>query len=137
MGPRVLASVAACILLVACNGEEPREGGRVQGQDSLPAPGAVTGSVTGMPNPGSPGTPPMAAPPSTIESGDDFDEVGSVEGGFEGVEPFENDLAVQPRIDQGVPSAPMPRQTEQPTSVDPWAGQTAPIPSEPVEPIPR
>ena len=40
------------ILLVACGSDQASEDARAQGGDALPKPGAVNGSVTGMPDPG-------------------------------------------------------------------------------------
>lgn len=59
-----LVPLLACLVLAACSGDAdrapgPRPGG---GDDALPAPGAVSGSVTGMPDPGQ--APVAPAPPA-------------------------------------------------------------------------
>ncbi|HSD16464.1 MAG TPA: hypothetical protein VLC71_04275 [Thermomonas sp.] len=48
----ITAAMAACLLLGGC-GKDPAKGSSgAAGEDGLPQPDAVSGSVTGMPNPG-------------------------------------------------------------------------------------
>lgn len=62
----LLVALCSACLLAACGGDTPVSRKSVQGEDSLPTPGATSGSVTGMPNPGtaSPGPPPGDAIPT-------------------------------------------------------------------------
>lgn len=55
MRDRILLALLAFALLVSCGGDEAATSGETQGKENLPQPGAVSGSVTGMPNPGSAG----------------------------------------------------------------------------------
>lgn len=48
----LLAALCSACLLAACAGDTPESRASAQGEDSLPTPGATSGSVTGMPNPG-------------------------------------------------------------------------------------
>ncbi len=49
---RIFLPVLASALLAACGGDKAATSGHAQGDESLPQPGAVSGSVTGMPDPG-------------------------------------------------------------------------------------
>lgn len=55
MRNRLFLPLLASALLVACGGDKAQSGGRAAGDENLPKPGAVSGSVTGMPEPGSAG----------------------------------------------------------------------------------
>lgn len=52
MHKRLFLPLLASAMLAACAGESPESRASAQGEDSLPRPGASSGSVTGMPNPG-------------------------------------------------------------------------------------
>ena len=52
MRTSLLATLLASVLLVACGGDKTAGGKTASGEDALPKPDAVSGSVTGMPNPG-------------------------------------------------------------------------------------
>ena len=52
MRTSLLATLLASVLLVACGGDKTAGGKTASGEDALPKPVAVSGSVTGMPNPG-------------------------------------------------------------------------------------
>lgn len=52
---RFCLPLIASVLLVACGSDTATPGGRAQGEENLPKPHAVSGSVTGMPDPGSAG----------------------------------------------------------------------------------
>lgn len=52
MRTRLFLPLLASAMLAACAGESPENRATAQGEDSLPKPGASSGSVTGMPNPG-------------------------------------------------------------------------------------
>lgn len=66
---RSTAALALCLTLAACgNGDDaPRK--TASGEDALPMPGTVAGSVTGMPNPGEAVVVP-AAPEPVVDPGD-------------------------------------------------------------------
>lgn len=70
----IAAAMAACLLLGACGKDATTGPNRPAGEDGLPKPDAVSGSVTGMPNPGestpNPGQPVDAAPADDLESPD-------------------------------------------------------------------
>lgn len=68
MGQRLIALYFAASMLVACGGDKAAAHGSTQQDMALPKPGAVNGSVTGMPNPGIARTPPANAhSPTNIE----------------------------------------------------------------------
>lgn len=104
----IAAAMAACLLLAGC-GKDPAKGARgVVAEESLPHPDAVSGSVTGMPNPGpstpSPGQPVDVAPADVIETPD--------------IVPVDGELAVDPAaIPQGgTPELSQPGFTDTPPS---------------------
>ena len=69
MHPHRIALLFCCTLLVACGGDKAGTNAAT-GEDGLPKPAAASGSVTGMPNPGVPGTRPAAnaaQPADTVE----------------------------------------------------------------------
>ena len=69
MHPHRIALLLCCTLVVACGGDKAGTAGAA-GDDGLPKPAAASGSVTGMPNPGVPGTRPaarVAQPADTVE----------------------------------------------------------------------
>lgn len=57
----IAATLVACLLLAACGKDAAKGAGGADGEDALPKPDAVSGSVTGMPNPGE-STPAPAMP---------------------------------------------------------------------------
>lgn len=64
-----IALLLCCTLLMACGGDKAGSA-RAAGEDGLPKPAAASGSVTGMPNPGVPGTRPAgrtAQQPDIVE----------------------------------------------------------------------
>ena len=78
----IAAAMAACLLLAGC-GKDPAKGtSGAAGEDGLPKPDAVSGSVTGMPNPGAstpnPGQRVEAAPADVVEIPD---AIAPVDGG--------------------------------------------------------
>ena len=48
----ITAAMAACLLLAGCGKDAATGTSGATGEDGLPKPDAVSGSVTGMPNPG-------------------------------------------------------------------------------------
>ncbi len=58
MHQRPFAIISACLLLAACGGDKTASPAQQRGEESLPKPEVASGSVTGMPNPGSPSTQP-------------------------------------------------------------------------------
>ena len=56
------AALLSCLLLAACGNGDDAERKATAGAEALPAPGAVSGSVTGMPNPGEATVVPAATP---------------------------------------------------------------------------
>ena len=72
-----LASLCACLALAACSNDKTASLSQQPGEDNLPQPDATGGSVTGMPNPGTPSAlrPPADGMPADGEdpaaSGDD------------------------------------------------------------------
>ena len=72
MRTSLLATLLASVLLVACGGDKTAGGKTASGEDALPKPDAVSGSVTGMPNPGestpNPGQPVDLPPEDVVES---------------------------------------------------------------------
>lgn len=58
MRHRSLAILCACLMLAACGTDNSAATHQQPGDDVLPKPDAAGGSVTGMPNPGTPSAPP-------------------------------------------------------------------------------
>ena len=52
MRTSLFVPLIVCALLTACGGDDAAAGKNAAGEDALPKPGAVSGGVTGMPNPG-------------------------------------------------------------------------------------
>ena len=67
----ITAAMAACLLLAGCGKDEAPGASGATGEDGLPKPDAVSGSVTGMPNPGestpNPGQPVDLPPEDGLE----------------------------------------------------------------------
>ncbi len=63
----IAAAMGACLLVAGCGKDTARDASGPAGEEGLPKPDAVSGSVTGMPNPGkstpNPGQP-IEAPPA-------------------------------------------------------------------------
>ncbi len=74
-----LATFCACLMLAACGGDKTATATQQAGEESLPQPNAAGGSVTGMPNPGTPSVLPQPADDVAIDNEDpDFaTETGS------------------------------------------------------------
>lgn len=103
----IALAIAACLLLAGCGKDAAKGASGEGGEEGLPKPDAVSGSVTGMPNPG-PSTPQpgqrIAAPPADIiETAD-------------AIVPVEGEMPVDPAdIPQGgTPELPEPGFTETP-----------------------
>jgi hypothetical protein len=68
----LLAAATACLLLAACGKDTAKGASGVAGEEGLPKPDPVSGSVTGMPNPGQstpqPGQQVDAAPADDLET---------------------------------------------------------------------
>lgn len=84
-----LATLCACLLLAACGGDKTATGQAKPGEEGLPQPDAASGSVTGMPNPGTP----SAQPPSLPEVAGEDKDMGAddVDGA-----PFDPNLPTNP-----------------------------------------
>ena len=67
----IAAAMAACLLLAGCGKNAATGTSGPAGEDGLPKPDAVSGSVTGMPNPGestpNPGQPVDLPPDDVVE----------------------------------------------------------------------
>lgn len=70
------ALLCACLLLAACGGDKTATTAQQPGEESLPKPDAVSGSVTGMPNPGMP----SSQPAPVAQSSGMVDDTGIDEG---------------------------------------------------------
>lgn len=57
---RIALLSLSCLLVAACGGDKAGTASRQAGEDTLPKPDAVAGSVTGMPDPGVAGVQPVA-----------------------------------------------------------------------------
>ena len=68
MPPRFLLTPLLCLLLAACGNDEAAARKATSGADELPAPDTVSGSVTGMPNPGQATVVPAEVPPPVDEA---------------------------------------------------------------------
>ena len=75
MGHRLLVLLFTSSLLVACGGDKTPPSQSQSGEEGLPQPGAAAGSVTGMPNPGTPSVQPAPLPRRQTDEGLDI-EVG-------------------------------------------------------------
>ena len=62
--------LALCLTLAACGSNDDGPGKTVAGKDALPMPGAVDGSVTGMPTPGEASVVPADLPAPATDAGD-------------------------------------------------------------------
>lgn len=102
-----VAAMAACLLLAGCGKDTATGTSGAGGEDGLPKPDAVSGSVTGMPNPGQstpqPGQRIDTPPADIIETPD-------------AMVPIEGEIAVDPAtIPQGgTPELSEPAATESP-----------------------
>lgn len=67
---RPALALALCLTLAACGRGEDAPGKAAAGKDTLPMPGTVAGSVTGMPNPGEATVVPADLPPPAADAGD-------------------------------------------------------------------
>ncbi len=82
MGDRLFVLCFAASMLVACGGEKAGAESSAQVDVALPKPGAVTGSVTGMPNPGIASAPrAVMQAPALIELPDQIEAGQGVAGG--------------------------------------------------------
>ncbi|MEO6155114.1 MAG: hypothetical protein ABIP16_05240, partial [Thermomonas sp.] len=77
MRPHRFAIVCACLLLAACGGDKTASSHAQPGQESLPKPDVVSGSVTGMPNPGTP-----SAQPAPVAVSADMDAANVIDDGM-------------------------------------------------------
>lgn len=68
------AALALCLALAACANGDDAPGKSAAGKDTLPMPGAVGGSVTGMPNPGE-----AVVVPAVPEAVDDAGDVAAAD----------------------------------------------------------
>jgi len=119
------ALLIVCTLLAACGQDKARDEARAQGGDALPAPGEVSGSVTGMPNPGAASAPRSAArAPDIIELPRQADAVDDMSG----------DVALQPPAEIGMPAVPYDQAG--PELADAPPAPEAPATTEPPEPTP-
>lgn len=70
----IAAAVAACLMLAGCGKDAAPGASGAAGEEGLPKPDAVSGSVTGMPNPGestpNPGQPIDVPPADDLETPD-------------------------------------------------------------------
>jgi len=95
MRHRVTVLLLTSILLVGCGGDNAIAEGGAQEDVALPRPGAVNGSVTGMPDPGIASAPPVAMrAPAIIELPDQIETEQAVAG----------DAALQPALDSAPPA---------------------------------
>lgn len=95
MGHRVTVLLLTSILLVACGGEKAGAESSAQGDNGLPKPGAVNGSVTGMPNPGV-----ASAPPAVMQAPANIALPNQMEAGQGGA----GVVALQPALDSAPPA---------------------------------
>lgn len=77
----ITAAMAACLLIAGCGKDAAKRASGADGEEALPKPDAVSGSVTGMPNPGestpNPGQPMDVPPADDLETPD---AIESIEG---------------------------------------------------------
>lgn len=64
----VPAVFCACLMLAACGADKTATPSQQTGEESLPRPDAAAGSVTGMPNPGTPSVLPPPADDLTTDN---------------------------------------------------------------------
>lgn len=88
-----LAIFCACLTLAACGDNKTAPLSQQTGEESLPQPDATGGSVTGMPNPG---TPSVMPPPADDMASDDED--AGIDAGIntENVDAIDPNLPVDP-----------------------------------------
>lgn len=94
-----IAIFSGCLLVAACGKNTSATAQQQTAEESLPKPDAAAGSVTGMPNPGTPSTLPPPSdnlPPDNEESGDPAEDAGIMDSNLP------------------LPSPPLPPQPPQP-----------------------
>ena len=112
----IAAAVAACLMLAGCGKDAAPGASGAAGEDGLPKPDAVSGSVTGMPNPGestpNPGQPVDLPPDDVIEPPADIVPIdGEMPMDGEGMpqtaipEPPEPESMPMPPPDSAVPAS--------------------------------
>lgn len=112
------AAFCACLLLAACGADDTAAPPQATGEESLPKPDAVSGSVTGMPNPGTPAAIPE---PADDLAGDDEDP---------GMAPESIDA-----YDPNLPVNPQPPSAEGAVAVPPELTPTMPAPTPAADPV--
>lgn len=111
--------------LVACSGDKAGADGSAQGDNGLPKPGAVSGSVTGMPDPGTASAQRRAAQaPDIIELPDQADAADAMAG----------DVAMQPPAEGAAPVGTFDQAGPELADAPAPEAPPAPNPSEPTPP---
>ncbi len=112
-----LTTLCICLLLAACGGDKTAAGHAKTGEEGLPLPDAASGSVTGMPNPGTPSAPPPPLPEVPAE-----DDVSNING---------NDgAAFDPNLPVAPPATPEIHENPNPPEMIPSMPAPAPDPVE-------
>ncbi len=88
-----LAILCACLAIAACSDNKTAPLSQQAGEESLPQPDATGGSVTGMPNPGTP----SVLPPPADTMATDAEDVGiGTETDVENVDAIDPNLPAAP-----------------------------------------
>ena len=112
----IATAMAACLLLASCGNDTAKDARSAAGEDGLPKPDAVSGSVTGMPNPGestpNPGQPVDLPPDDVVETPTDIAPIdGEIPANVDGMpqtampEPPEPETMPMPPTDSAVPAS--------------------------------
>ena len=119
--------VFACALLAACGADKTAANG-AQGEDVLPKPATAGRSVTGMPDPGTPGVQPMPA----TEQAPDIEELPDDIGDDDTVATDDPALQEPALPTDAAPDVQMPPETGDATTAP--VGDAAPIEPKPAQP---
>lgn len=98
MPRRPSAIISVCLLLAACGGDNTASPAQQRGEESLPKPEVASGSVTGMPNPGTP-----SAKPAPVAALPEIDDAHGIDNGM-GEDP-PTPLVLPPGAPDGVDAA--------------------------------
>ena len=127
MGHRLFVLLFTSTLLVACGGDKAGAASGATGDNGLPKPGAVSGSVTGMPNPGTASAPPpLAREPDMVELPGEAD-AGDLAAGDDALQPMVDGAQPAVVFDQPEPGVPIDLPPADAAPVD-AAGATDPSP---------
>lgn len=117
-----VAVLCACLMLAACGGDKTATPTQQMGEENLPQPNAAGGSVTGMPNPGTPSVLPQ--PTDDLATDDAAPGLATGDGSEIGQDAPMNPPGIGNTGEMAIP----PPQTMPAPTPDPVESGTAPPP---------